>query len=461
MSASTDPSNGTEAHYGNRVYPIADAIPTEQLDAEAAYLDSLSEKPLPARLFGYMKLGGPGFMAAAATLGAGTLTSAMLSGAAFGYKLLWISWVAIGSGLFMMAAMARFTTHGGFRVIQKQRERHGWFMAKILTGVIGLLSIAIIFNFGQVALGTHLIESIGEQVGVHIPQAWNWPLYVGLTAWISLSYGRGSRGVVYVERFMKGALLLMVGCFGACLIAVGVDWPAALHGFFVPWLPSGQQGIDLFIASSAAAIGVADWVFYHYAGLAKGWGPKHQKLARMDTIVGLALPFIVVSFIVVAVFAATLHGQGELPETAAALSQALIPLLGEKFAGIAFMVGFLAVPITTSVVLGIICAMGVHEIFEWDPDVNSRRWKVSVLLPQIALLGAFLPSPILLIIVIAALLSVTNNMVGWSFFLLLNDREVMNENRSKSYLWNLGILVQITLLNCVAIMWVFNRFGLW
>jgi Mn2+/Fe2+ NRAMP family transporter len=453
----TDP----QEHYGNRIYPLADAIPVAQLDAEAEYLDSLAEKSLPLRLLGYLKLGGPGFMAAAATLGAGTLTSAMLSGAAFGYKLLWVTWVAMVSGLFMMAAMARFTTHGGFRVMQKQRERHGWFMAKILTGAVGLLSVAIVFNFGQVALGTHLMESIGEQAGVPLPQAWNWPLYVALTAWISLRYGRGSRGVVFVENFMKGALLLMVFCFGACLVVVGVDWSAALHGFFVPWLPKGQQGVDIFIASSAAAIGVADWVFYHYAGLAKGWGPKHEKLARMDVIVGLALPFIVVSFIVVSVFAATLHGQGELPETAAALSAALVPLLGEQFAAIAFMLGFLAVPVTTSVMLGVICAMGMHEIFEWEPDVSSLRWKLCILLPQVALFGASMPSPILLIIVIAALLSVTNNMVGWSFFLLLNDREVMHENRSKSYVWNLGILVQITLLNCVAIIWVFNRMGLW
>jgi Mn2+/Fe2+ NRAMP family transporter len=180
-----------QEHYGNRIYPLADAIPVEQLDAEAAHLDILAGKPLPLRLLGYVKLGGPGFMAAATTLGAGTLTSAMLSGAAFGYKLLWVTWVAMVSGLFMMAAMARFTTHGGFRIIQKQRERHGWFMAKILTGVIGLLSIAIIFNFGQVALGTHLIESIGERVGVHLPQSWNWPLYVALTAWISLRYEIG------------------------------------------------------------------------------------------------------------------------------------------------------------------------------------------------------------------------------------------------------------------------------
>ena len=77
------------------------------------------------------------------------------------------------------------------------------------------------------------------------------------------------------------------------------------------------------------------------------------------------------------------------------------------------------------------------------------------------MLGAWLPSPILLIIVIAAFLALSNNIVGWSFFLMLNDRTVMGEHRSKSYFWNAGILLQITLLNCVAVMWVFNRLGLW
>ena len=443
------------------VYPLAESIPTEVLDAEARMLEDAARKPIALRLPTYLKLGGPGFMGAALTLGAGTLTAAMLSGSQFGYKTLWISWVAIGSGLFMMAAMARFTTHGGFRVIEKQAERHGWLIARVFTAFVGLVSVALIFNFGQVALGTHLIESLATSFGGSLPQRWNWPIYGALTAWIALSYGRGGRGVRYVETFMKLALLVMIVCFGACLLVVGVDWSAAVRGLLVPWLPRGAAGVDLFIASSAAAIGVGDWVFFHYAGLAKGWGPRHEKLARMDLLMGLALPFLLVYFVVVSVFAATLHGTGTTPNSAVELSAALIPLLGAQGAQIAFLVGFLAVPITTTVALGIVCAVGMHETFGWDPDVRSWRWKACVLLPQIALLGAFLPSPLTLIIIIAAFLALSNNVVGWSFFLLLNDPEVMGGHRSKSYAWNLGILLQITLLNCVAAMWVFNRLGLW
>lgn len=389
-------------------YPIADEIPQEQLDQEAAQLDALESKSMLGRLFGYARMGGPGFMAAAATLGAGSLTAAMLAGSQFGYKTLWISWVAMGSGLFMLAAVARFTTKGNFNLIQTQAHHHGWFMARVLTAFIGLVTVAIAFNFGQVALGSHLIEALAAQAGVDFPQKFNWPLYGILVAWLALRYGRGGTGVAIVESVMKYALLLMVVCFGLSLAVVGIDWPAALKGFFVPWLPGGKAGIDLFIASSAAAIGVADWVFYHYAGHAKGWGPKHEGLARTDIVMGLALPFIAVNFIVVSVFAATIYGSADIPSTAIELSAALVPLLGEQGAALAFMIGFLAVPITSSVVLCIICAIGVFEMMKWKPDVRSMRWKICLMLPQIGLLGAFLPSPILLIIIIAAALSLTN-----------------------------------------------------
>ena len=453
----------TDQHHSANAYPLADAIPQERLDREAALLDAVSKMPLLLRLPTYLRMGGPGFMNAALTLGAGTMTAAMLSGAQFGYRTLWIAWLAIGSGLFMMAGMARITTRGNFRIIQEQSRRHGWFVARVLTAIVGVVLVSVVFNFGQVALGTHLIESLAETSGVSFPQAYNWPLYCLVTVWIALNYGRRSgKGVALVERFMKLGVALMLACFALCLLVVGVDWRAALQGLFVPWLPGGKGGIDLFVASAAAAIGPMNWVFFHYAGLAKGWGPRHEGLARLDTVVGMGVPYVLVVVIVTGVFAGTLHGfGGGLPTSATELSRALVPLLGDTVAKFAFLLGFLAVPITTTVGMSIACAVMIHEAFDWQPDVRSPRWVASLLLPQIGLFAAFAPNPLLLIVAVAAALSLTSNLVGWSFFLMLNDKAVLGENRIGSRGWNLGILIQITLLNCVAIVWVFNRMGLW
>ena len=361
-----------------------------------------------------------------------------------------------------MAAMARFTCRGGFRIIQIQNRHHGWAVGSLMTALVGTAAVAVIFNYGQYSIGTHLIESLTPLMGFKFPRQINWIIYMAFTSWLILRYGRrGKRGIRLVENFMKVSIGMMLLCFGACLVVVGVDWGSLWKGIFVPWLPSGVKGLDLFIASSAAAIGVMDWVFFNYTGLARGWGRRHESQARFDIGVGLFLPFVVVNYLVICVFAGTLYKQGISPETAPELARALMPLLGRSWSQILFYIGFLAVPITTTVGMSLACAMAIHEAFNWEPDVKSWRWRISALLPQVGFLAVWYSQPLWLVIVISAFLSLTNNIVGWSFFLLVNDPKVMGENRSKSYFWNLGILLQITLLNSIAIIYIFNRLGWW
>lgn len=400
-------------------------------------------------------------MDAATTLGAGTLTAAMLSGAAFGYKTMWLLWVSMGLGIFMMAACARFTCRGGFRVIAEQNRYHGWIVGSLMTGLIGSAAVAVIFNYGQYSLGTHLIESLAPMLGFEFPRQINWVVFMAITSTMTLSYGRGSRGITVVETFMKLAIVTMLVCFGVCLLLVGVDWGAMVRGILVPWLPSGVEGVDLFVASSAAAIGVMDWILFQYAGLARGWGRKHETLARFDIVFGLFLPFVLVNYLVIAVFAGTLHKLGQTPETATELAASLAPLLGPTWSQVLFYVAFLAVPVTTTVGMSIAGAIAIHEAMGWEPDTRSWRWRVCALLPQLGFLAVWYPRPVWLVVAIAAFLSLSNNIVGWSFYLLLNDRRALGEDRCKSYFWNLGVMLLLTLLNGVALIYVFNRLGWW
>lgn len=458
-SRSEGPGPSTPPSLG---YPLAQAIAPEELQAEVREIERLQHGPLLRRTWGYLRLGGPGFLDAATTLGAGTMTAAMLSGAAFGYKTLWLLWLSMGLGTFMMAACARFTCRGGFRVIAVQNRYHGWVVGSLLTGLIGTAAVAVIFNYAQYSLGTHLIESLASRLGLSFPRQINWVVFMAVTSILTLSYGRGGgRGTTLVEGFMKLAIATMLVSFGLCLALVGVDWRAFASGLFIPWLPSGVEGIDLFVASSAAAIGVMDWVLFQYAGLARGWGRTHEPLARFDIVAGLFLPFVLVNYLVIAVFAGTLHKVGLRPETAPELARALVPLLGPTWSEVLFYLGFLAVPLTTTVGMSLAGAMAIHEAFGWEPDTRSWRWRVSALLPQLAFLAVWYPRPVWLVVAIGAFLSLSNNIVGWSFYLLLNDRRALGDDRSRSYLWNLGIVLQITLLNAVAIIYVFNRLGWW
>ncbi len=400
-------------------------------------------------------------MDAALTLGAGTLTAAMLSGATFGYKTVWLLWLSMGLGLFMMAAMARFTALGK-GAVALQNQHHGWLIGSLMTALVGTAAVAVVFNYGQYSLGTHLIESLAARLGFHFPRQVNWVLYLVVTSWLTLSYGRGGkRGIRFVETFMKASIAVMLVAFGACLYVTGVDWSAALRGAVVPWLPPGGPGIDLFVASSAAAIGVMDWFLFNQAGLARGWGKEHEPLARFDMTVGLFLPFVIVNFLVMAVFAETLFEAGTRPETAAELATALEPVLGSSWAPILFYVGFLAVPISTTVGMSIAGAMAIHEAFGWEHRTDRWRWRIAALLPQIGFLAVWYPRPVWLVIAIGAFLSLTDNIVAWSFYLLLNDDNAVGEGRSRSRWWNVGLMLQVTLLNSIAIIYVLNRLGWW
>ena len=401
-------------------------------------------------------------MDAALTLGAGTLTAAMLSGATFGYKTVWLLWVSMGLGLFMMAAMARFTTRG-LGVIALQDRYHGWVIGSLMTALIGTAGVAIVFNWGQVSLGTYLMELLADRLGYTFPQQWNWIVYVALTSWLTLSYGRkGRRGIRFIETFMKVSIGFMLLAFGACLMVTGIDWSAALHGSVVPWLPPGGEGLDLFVASSAAAIGVMDWFLFNYAGRARGWVKAHEPLAHFDMSIGLFLPFILVNFLVIAVFAETLLPLGIASDAAPnELAERLEPLLGTSWAPVLFYLGFLAVPISTTVGMSIAGAMAIHAAFGWERDTSSWRWRISALLPQIGFLAAWYDRPVWLVIAIGAFLSLTDNIVAWSMYLLLNDKRALGEDRCRSRFWNFGLVLQITLLNSIAIIYVFNRLGWW
>ena len=124
-----------------------------------------------------------------------------------------------------------------------------------MTALVGTAAVGIIFYYGQYSIGTHLIESLAPLVGFEFPRRFNWVVYMAVTAALALRYGRGGRrGIRMVENFMKLSIGFMLLGFGACLVLVGVDWGAAARGIFTPWLPRGVRGLDLFIASSAAAI---------------------------------------------------------------------------------------------------------------------------------------------------------------------------------------------------------------
>ena len=62
---------------------------------------------------------------------------------------------------------------------------------------------------------------------------------------------------------MKWAIALMVVGFGFSVVKVGVNVSEFIKGNLTPWIPPGGEGLDLVIASGAAACGVMDLSLIH------------------------------------------------------------------------------------------------------------------------------------------------------------------------------------------------------
>lgn len=453
---SNDNQNIRAAHY-----PLADAIPTQQLDAELAQLEAVQQKPFFSRIYGYMKLGGPGFIGAGFTLGAGSITSAMISGVVYGYKTMWVAWFSMAVGLFMIAATLRLATKAG-QLVPLQNKYHHFLVGSVLTALGGVAIPSAIWTWGQFSLAGNLFESLTPYFGFNFPRQYNWTVIWATTSWMTLMYGRkDSKGTQIVENFMKAAIALMVIGFAFSVVKVGVNWGEFFKGNFIPWIPSGGEGLDLVLASGAAACGVVDWFLFHYTSLSRGWGSRHEGLGRMDMIFGLGLPFIIVNWLVIIVFAQTLGAShAPVPENATELAAAFAPLLGSKFGAIFFYLAFLAVPVTSIVGLNIVCAIGIFEAFGWKPDVKSLRWKLCALIPSTGFLAVWTSRPLWLVIAVTAFVSLTNNFAAWSIFLLVNDRAALKNNVVQNYFWNLGMMIAICSVNAAAIVYVFNRIGI-
>lgn len=430
---------------------------------ERAYLAELNKKPLLQRWIGYLKLTGPAAMEAATTLGAGSCTAAIVMGAAYGYKMLWIPLYSYGLGLFMLALAARFVVASDIPIIEAQNKYHTKLIGTFATGIVACYLAMVVFTFGQYALGSDALESLFSLVGINFPRNTNWTVIFIISTFLSLMYGRrGSvRYVRYVENAIKIIIAIMLISFLAVVLNTGINIKATFKGLLIPTIPKGIEGITVAIAGLTAAMGVADWVQFHYLMHARGFSDQHEPLARFDMIFTGLLPVTIVLSLVSIAFAEVYSGNPNIPLDSSELAAGLVGILPSIWVKAAFFIGIEAICISTIVGMSILGATSFCQAVGWTPDPDTLHWKILILTPQIGLLGAFLGKPIWAVITVAALQSLFNWVTGMSWYLLGNDKRYLGEKRVKSRIFNFGILLSVLVLNLVFFTFILSKLGVW
>jgi len=438
---------------------------------EAQQLAALADKPALKRLPTYLRLSGPGWLQGAMTLGGGSAITSLTLGAQYGYDLLWVQPIAMIIGCVMLFALSHQTLSTGVKPYRAMKQHISgtlaflWAFAAIASSVIwGFshypLSAGMIEEVVAVASGVELSNSsgLGRELWLFGFAILVWCV-CAYTAW---NYGRGGRPVKVFETAIKwlstGIILAFLWVVVYASLQGKVDWLAVLKGFVPGRLPTDLAGVTTVMAALGTAVGINMTFIYGYTLLERGWGREHRELARYDIVMGLVIPYILVTTLIAIAAAGALHGsgmdiQGKLsPAQAASMftEAGISPVTGRLI----FAIGILGMAVGSLVMHMLCCGAVAGELFNLEPHSRAYRWWL--LLPTPAVLGVFLWSTMGAYVILPTsaisgfLLPIA--YLGW--LLLNNRRDYMGADRpegGRAAIFNAAMLVCIfTVLSSVV-----------
>ena len=334
-------------------------------NSEEQTLLQAQEKGGLALVSAYFKLSGPGWLQSALTLGGGSLSSSLYLGVLAGTSLLWLQPLAMVLGIVMLSAIGYVTTSTGvspFQAVNRQVNPvlgWGWALASLLASLVwSMPQYSLATAVVQQNLLPGVVEGWPGKVGVVF-------LILGISTAVTWSYGRGRLGVKLYEVILKIAVALIVACFIAVVITLGLSsqglpWQSLWKGFipnpqslltpseqYLPLLQAVkeahrsywsdlivQKQTDVLVSAAATAVGINMTFLFPYTLLRRKWGKAFRGFVIFDLGSGMLIPFVIATSCVVIAAATQFHVQpqpGLGPETAEQRMAAASPIQQREF----------------------------------------------------------------------------------------------------------------------------------
>ncbi|HEX3015572.1 MAG TPA: divalent metal cation transporter [Desulfobacteria bacterium] len=378
-------------------------------------MDAIRNSSLLRKLFLFLAVVGPGIVTANVDNDAGGITTYAVTGASFGYKLLWI-FIPMTLALIVVQEMsARMGAVTGKGLADLIRESYG--VRITLFVMLGLLLADLgntVSEFAGVAASTEIF-GISKYISV--------PIGALLVWWVVV---RGSYKQVERVFLIASALYLCYVLSGAM---AKPPWGYVAQQMVTPSFSFKSDYLSMVIGLIGTTI--APWMQFYIqsAVVEKGVGVKEYKYSRLDVIVGCFMTDFVALFIVLAT-AATLYAQGIHIETAKDAAVSLAPLAG-RWASALFAFGLLNASLFSASILPLATAYYICEAFGFEAGVD-KAWREApvfywlytflvvvgagvILLPGLPLIAVMLWSQvvngILLPFVLVFMLKLINNRV--------------------------------------------------
>lgn len=388
----------------------------------------------------HIRAGGPGWLQGAMTLGGGSAITSLTLGSVFGFEFLWVQPVAMLIGCIMLFALSHQTLSTGERPFVAMKTHLSPTLAWLWA--IAALGSSVIWGFSHYPLSAGMLEeAISVATGFALltdEQATYREMYLfclallvwagcAYTAW---NYGKGQSAVRLFENGIKILSAVVILSFAWVVLRAGmagqIDWAMAVWGLVPHSLPTDAFGVTALMAALGSAVGINMTFVYGYTLLSRNWGRDERTLSRYDIVLGLVVPYLLVTTLI------SLAAAGVLYDPEASIQSRMSPQqagamfaasgLGEVAGRLIFPLGVLGMAAGSLVMHMLCCGAAAQEMFNLQP--NSRAYRLACLIPTPAVLGVFLwssmgPYVILPTSAISGFL-LPIAYIGW---LMLNNRE--------------------------------------
>ncbi|NOU58819.1 Nramp family divalent metal transporter [Marinifilum caeruleilacunae] len=373
---------------------------------------------------------GPGILVTAAFIGPGTITTCTLTGAGFGYALLWGLVFSVLATIVLQEMTARLGIIGQKGLGEALRHQFRNPFLKLMAIVLVLSAILIgnaAYETGNI-LGASLgmIEVTGiSTVDLGGGEIQIWGPVIGLIAFALLVMGSYKS----LERILIALVLLMSISFISTMIIIGPDLLPILKGMFVPSLPA--ESVYMLIGLIGTTV-VPYNLFLHASVVREKWSKKEDlSTARTDLFFSVILGGVI-SMSIVITSAAAFFGTGAEIKGASDLASQLKPLLGD-WAGIIMSVGLFAAGISSAITAPLAAAYATAGILGWKVDLKSFKFKAVWML--ILLIGIVFSaigfSPIKAIVFAQIANGILLPVIAIYLLLIMNSKKVLGEHRNK------------------------------
>lgn len=389
----------------------------------------------------FFVVAGPGIIVMVADNDAGGITTYTVTGAKYGFHLLWF--------LILLGPVAYYVQEMTVRLGAVTKRGHAEAIFHAFGSFWGWFSLLDLILTDWLTMITEFIGMTAALSIFHIPA-----YMTVLFCWILMG------SMIMVGRYWTWEKVALIFCIGNLIyIPCAFMVKPALHDIIfnsvIPHFPPGGFTNDLFFLLMAnIGTTIAPWmIFFQQSSVVdKGLREKDIPFGKTDTVIGSFLTVIVAMFLIIVTGKLLL---GVPVESAAEAARMLMPV--NKYIGTIIAIGLFDAGFLGAICISLASSWAFGEVFGWAHSLNYKireaPWFYAYYFFTLVLAGVvvLIPrAPLVLITLFVQVIATTLLPAALVFLiLLLNDEKTMGKYKNSLYqnFMNIAIVIVIIVLS--------------